>query len=153
MSDSHERQARVLVVDDQPTMRFFATEILSRAGFVIQEAEDGLQALDCVKQQMPDCILLDVMMPEMDGFAACEAIRKLPYGAHVPVLMMTGMDDEQSIMRAYDAGATDFISKPISRAVLSISSHVSKCSVCGNCTIFLSGKRSSTNLRKEWCCG
>ena len=108
----------VMVVDDQATMRFFASEILAQAGFEVVEAENGKQALELFQTQSPDCILLDVVMPEMDGFDACERIRTLPKGDHVPVVMMTGIEDEAGIMRAYDVGATDFISKPISRIVL-----------------------------------
>ena len=108
----------VLVVDDQATMRFFANQVLTHAGFNVLEANNGSKALAAFTAKRPDFVLLDVIMPEMDGFAACKAIRTLPDGAHVPVLMMTSQGDEHAIKRAYDAGATDFIDKPISRIVL-----------------------------------
>lgn len=108
----------VLIVDDQSTMRLFASVTLKHAGFKVIEAENGIRALSLFQQSMPDVILLDVVMPELDGFGVCKAIRTLPEGQHVPILMMTGIDDENAITLAYDAGATDFVGKPISRIVL-----------------------------------
>lgn len=107
-----------LVVDDDPVMRVLIKQVLERDGFVVHEATDGRQALLRFPALLPDIVLLDVMMPEMDGFSACAAIRALPEGVRTPVLMLTGLDDLDSINKAFDAGATDFISKPISWGIL-----------------------------------
>ncbi len=108
----------VLVVDDDTTMRLLACESMQKTGFEIVEAKDGETALSTFEQMRPDIVLLDVMMPNMDGFATCTALRKLPGGAHTPVLMMTGLDDIESINHAYEVGATDFITKPINYSIL-----------------------------------
>jgi diguanylate cyclase (GGDEF)-like protein/PAS domain S-box-containing protein len=101
------------------TVRFLAREVLEQTGFRVEEAEDGAPALNVFTANPPDIVLLDVMMPTMDGFATCAALRTQPGGAHIPVLMMTGLDDMDSINRAYEAGATDFASKPINWTILS----------------------------------
>lgn len=108
----------VLVADDDENMRLLVRESLEPAGFDVDEAENGIEALSAFERSRPDIVLLDVMMPEMDGFAACSQLRSRPGGAHVPVLMVTGLDDVESINRAYDVGATDFITKPIKWANL-----------------------------------
>ncbi|MBM4125437.1 MAG: response regulator, partial [Nitrospira sp.] len=107
-----------LVVDDSHLERMVAREVLEEAGLRVEEAATGVAALEAFEQFHPDIILLDVVMPEMDGFSACAALRKLPHGNHTPVLMLTGLDDLASITRAYDAGATDFIVKPFNGLVL-----------------------------------
>jgi len=107
-----------LIVDDDLTMRLLIRQALERAGFVCHEAEQGAAALERFPQLQPDIVLLDVVMPHMDGYAACAALRGMPAGAFVPVLMLTGLDDVESIDRAYEVGATDFISKPINWGIL-----------------------------------
>lgn len=113
------RQALVLVVDDDLAERLLIREVLEQGGFTVEEAGDGVQAVAAFSRIRPDIVLLDVMMPEMDGFAACAALRQLPQGEHTPVLMVTGLDDVESINRAYEVGATDFITKPINWTILS----------------------------------
>jgi len=108
----------VLVVDDDPMTRFLARTATERAGFEVIEAGHGREALARFDDARPDVVLLDVMMPEMDGFEACAALRELQRGAYVPVVMMTGLDDVESIDAAYEAGATDFITKPLNCAIL-----------------------------------
>ncbi|QXE90103.1 EAL domain-containing protein [Geomonas subterranea] len=116
--ESELRPELVLVVDDDEMMRDLAVAALEQAGFFVAEAENGVIALEQFRQLQPDIVLLDVMMPEMDGFATCRALRALPAGVDVPVLMMTGLDDTRAIDQAYHAGATDFITKPIHWAIL-----------------------------------
>src|SRR5690606_41471391 len=79
---------------------------------------NGQHALSLCQRKMPDLILMDALMPEMDGFEACQRIRDLPGGAEVPILMITGLDDENSIIRAFSSGATDYVPKPHHFAVL-----------------------------------
>ncbi len=110
--------ARVLVVDDDAAGRLLACATLKRAGFEATEAEDGQAALDAMDALRPDLVLMDVNMPVMDGFTACSMLRKLESGYRVPVLMMTARNDVQSIERAFEVGATDFITKPINWTIL-----------------------------------
>lgn len=119
MSDQQSGKPIVLIVDDESQSRFLARTALKREGYDVREAEDGLIALSRVEEFTPDVILLDVMMPNMDGFDFCERLRKMPGKDRVPVLMMTGLDDLESIRRAYQVGATDFITKPVNWLIFS----------------------------------
>ena len=109
----------VLVIDDDSMMRMLVREALESGGFRVEEAEDGERGIELLPELRPDVILLDVVMPGMDGFATCTALRALPVSARVPVLMMTGLDDTASVNRAYEVGATDFVTKPIAWPILS----------------------------------
>jgi two-component system cell cycle sensor histidine kinase PleC len=108
----------VLVVDDDEVGRLICVDRLLDSGFDVIEADDGEPALELFNQHKPDIILMDVMMKKMDGFAACRALRALPGGATVPILVVTGLNDVDSIEKAYDAGATDFIGKPFDWRIL-----------------------------------
>lgn len=112
------RDAVILIVDDDATMRFLIREVLQQTGFQVIEAENGQQALDLFEQVIPDIVLMDVSMPGKDGYATCAEIRQLPQGRYLPILMVTGYDDVASVNRAYSAGATDFLVKPINWIVL-----------------------------------
>lgn len=114
-----ERRPTVLIIDDDPIARMLAREALEQYGWSVQEAENGRLGIEAFVRAYPDLVLLDIMMPEMDGFAVCAEVRRLPTGTHTPVLMMTGLEDYQSITKAYDVGATDFIVKPINGLLLS----------------------------------
>jgi len=107
-----------LVVDDDRGARLLAGALLEESGFMVEQASNGIEALEAFERFKPSMVLLDVVMPGMDGFTACREIRNLSDGRHIPVLMMTGLDDIESINRAYDAGATDFITKPINWTIL-----------------------------------
>ena len=110
--------ALVLVVDDEALARIFVREALEQAGFEVCEASNGAKALEQFAVRRPDLIIMDVIMPVMDGFSACTKLRELPEGSRVPILIMTAMDDADSIARAYKHGATDFIPKPMKAAIL-----------------------------------
>ena len=112
-------KARALLVDDDPVMRILVREALEQCGLMVDEAEDGQQALSAYKRARPDIVLMDVMMPLMDGFEACRLLRANPEGDRTPVIMVTGLEDFDSITQAYEAGATDFVTKPINAVVLS----------------------------------
>ena len=114
----HNRLPQVLVVDDDPTLRLYMSAALKKNGFDVLEAEDGHGALDRFRESRPDLVLLDVVMPGMDGFETCRAIRELPDGRYAQILMVTGLDDTASIERAFDAGANDFLTKPINWTIL-----------------------------------
>ncbi|MCW8860106.1 MAG: EAL domain-containing protein [Deltaproteobacteria bacterium] len=108
----------ILVVDDDLSARLLMRASLEKVGFRTAEAEDGLIAVAEFEHLKPDAILLDVIMPKLDGYDTCRAIRKLNGGENTPILMVTGLDDIEAIHRAFDSGATDFITKPINWAVL-----------------------------------
>ena len=118
MTPDQRNTPLALIVDDDAVNRLMARAALESAGWSVEEAENGREALAAFQQLHPDVVLLDIMMPEMDGFAACTALRKLSGGEHTPVLIMTGLDDYDSITRAYDAGATDFLTKPLNGLLL-----------------------------------
>jgi diguanylate cyclase (GGDEF)-like protein len=114
-----EEIAQVLVVDDDRSTRSSLRHTLQRDGFRVEEAADGAQALQMLKRIQPDVILMDAVMPVMDGFTACARIQEMPSGSAIPVLMITALEDNTSVERAFAAGASDYIPKPIHFAVLS----------------------------------
>ena len=109
---------RVLVADDDGLLRDIAAATLEAAGFIVETVPTGDAALAACARHMPDIVLLDVEMPDGDGYQACSNIRTLPGGFDVSIVMVTGLDDPTSINLAYDAGATDFVVKPINWALL-----------------------------------
>ena len=104
----------VLVVDDEPMARTLLRLMLVRAGFEVHEAEDGYDALEKVQRHLPAVIILDVMMPGLDGFAVCERLRASNDTAHVPVIMLSAKIDLDSVNRGLRAGATKYLTKPVS---------------------------------------
>jgi len=102
-----------LIIDDDEMVRMLVRQTLEIAGIVVADAPDGEQGLARFEQLAPDIVLLDVLMPGMNGFEVCAQIRGMSSGQRTPVLMMTGLDDSDSVNSAYEAGATDFITKPI----------------------------------------
>ncbi len=102
---------RILLVDDDSLGRLLTRSALEERGFLVCEAECGEVALDQIVLERPDIVLLDALMSGMDGFEVCRALRELPGGQHIPVLMLTGLDDEGSVSKAYAAGANDFFVK------------------------------------------
>jgi diguanylate cyclase (GGDEF)-like protein/PAS domain S-box-containing protein len=115
---AHRAKPLALVVDDDLSLRLSMCAALTKAGFTTIEAENGRQAIDSFQSNRPDLILLDVIMPDMDGFETCKAIRKLHEGRYSQILMVTGLDDTESIERAFEAGANDFVSKPLNWTML-----------------------------------
>ena len=114
-----ETNAMVLVVDDDRSTRSTLRYTLLRDGFRVEEAENGAQALLLLKRLQPDVILMDAVMPVMDGFTACARLQEQPSAHDIPVLMITALEDNLSVERAFTAGASDYITKPIHFAVLS----------------------------------
>ncbi|MCG8371073.1 MAG: response regulator [Proteobacteria bacterium] len=103
----------VLVVDDDPAVRVLINATLEAGGYRICEVGDGRSAISRFAEIEPDIVLLDVMMPGIDGFDTCRKIRQTARGKFTPILMLTALDDAESIERAYEAGATDFETKPV----------------------------------------
>jgi diguanylate cyclase (GGDEF)-like protein len=108
----------VLVADDDATSRVTLAELLRANGFRVVEAADGTTALERVAALRPDLVVLDVMMPGLDGFEVCARIRALPAVALTPVLVLTALDDPSALERAFGVGATDFVTKPIAPTLL-----------------------------------
>ena len=105
----------ILIVDDEPAGRETLESILEPEGYYLVLAENGYQAIEQAKAIQPDVILLDVMMPGMNGFEVCRRIRSEKELAEVPILFLTALDDRQSLLNGLEAGADDFISKPFDR--------------------------------------
>ncbi len=117
-NDSPERPKVLLVDDDEVTLMLTAVALRER-GFEITEASSGEQALGLLEDWLPDIIVLDALMPGLDGFATCQVLRGMAGFENMPVLMLTGLDDEASITRAYQVGATDFFVKSNQWSLLS----------------------------------
>ncbi len=113
-----DRQQIVLLVDDDPIMREIIKKSLIASGFNVFPANHGKEGLQFFKEINPDIVILDVEMPEMDGFETCEAIRKEKHGQHIPIVMATGLDADKAVNHAYEVGATDFITKPFNLSLL-----------------------------------
>jgi predicted signal transduction protein with EAL and GGDEF domain/CheY-like chemotaxis protein len=110
---------RLLIVDDDLAVRMVSRLALSKAGFRVTEASDGYTALSWLDSHKFDAILLDARMPGMSGFETCRKMRERLNGESVPIIMATGQDDDDSIDAAFEAGATDFVAKPVNWRIIS----------------------------------
>ncbi len=115
---STELQDRVLLVDDDGVTRLMVRRALERRGMQVIEAEGGDQGIEMALANRPDIVVLDAMMPGKDGFATCAELREHPSNRHIPILMLTSLDDDKSIAMAYEAGATDFYVKSTQTTLL-----------------------------------
>ncbi|MDI6747610.1 MAG: response regulator [Rhodocyclaceae bacterium] len=109
---------KILVVDDSPTERHVLTELLTKNGFHIITAENGEQAVTVAKEQLPDLILMDIVMPGMNGFQATRSIARDPATKHIPVIVCTTKDQETDKIWGLRQGAHDYMVKPIDPAEL-----------------------------------
>jgi diguanylate cyclase (GGDEF)-like protein/PAS domain S-box-containing protein len=108
----------VLVIDDDVSIRDLARHVLTAQGFRTIEAGSGAEGIRLFESHKPDIVMLDLLMPEQNGFDVCADLRRLPDGKHTPVLVITSLEDVESIDRAYQAGATDFVTKPFNWPLL-----------------------------------
>ncbi|MEO8874180.1 MAG: response regulator, partial [Polyangiaceae bacterium] len=106
-------KASILVVDDNEANRSLARHTLEDEGYRVVLADGGHAAIAAFEREQPDCILLDVRMPELDGFEVCERIRALPNGDATPVIFLTALRDVETFDRALRAGGDDFLTKPV----------------------------------------
>ncbi|TAN53255.1 MAG: EAL domain-containing protein [Methylococcaceae bacterium] len=118
LDDEERSKPYILVADDDRTIRFALCDILKKDGYRVEQASSGTQALSVCEHSMPDLVLLDARMPEMDGFTVCSRLRALPDGLSTPILIVTALEDDRSIELAFAAGATDYIPKPVHFSVL-----------------------------------
>jgi adenylate cyclase len=116
-TDAVRVQTKVLVVDDTPTNIKVMTAMLEPLGFRVLSAQSGPEALELVRHERPDLVLVDLMMPGMDGYEVCRRLRSDPASSFVPVVMVTASDDHDKV-RAIELGADDFLSKPLDSAEL-----------------------------------
>lgn len=106
-----DERKHILVVDDEPRMVRFVRMNLELEGYQVSTAENGMEALTKVREELPDLVLLDIMMPEMDGYEALERIRQV---SNVPVIMLTVKAEEEDKVRGLELGADDYVTKPFS---------------------------------------
>lgn len=119
--DSHK--ALVLVVDDHQLSRELLKAYLAGAGYDTIEAADGAEALEALETETPSLVLLDIIMPKVDGFEVCKKIKETPQTALLPVIMVTGLEDFDAKMKALELGADDYINKPINEQELLMRVH------------------------------
>ena len=113
-AEKHEDSVDILVVEDYPVTRLLLKRMLERQkGWKIREAADGLKGLEEIKKRMPDIILLDLMMPNMDGYEFLKHLRSYPEGENIPVLIITSLNGAENELKGFELGADDFITKPI----------------------------------------
>jgi PAS domain S-box-containing protein len=112
-------QPCVLIVEDHDSLRLLLRQMLETQNYRVEEAADGVQALEVFEQSQPDIVLLDVMLPGLDGFEVCRQLRQLSGSSNLPILMITAREDNEAIEAAFAAGATDYLIKPVRYAVLS----------------------------------
>jgi len=115
---SARRPTLILVADDDPMILLLAERTLTAKSFEVLQAENGQQALELFRTRTPDLILCDVMMPILDGFELCSAVRATGKGAHIPIVVLTGLNDARSIKQAFAIGATDYCEKPVNWELL-----------------------------------
>lgn len=108
-----KRRDMILVVDDTPDTLGFLTEAIEQADLTVLVAVDGESALDLVGQITPDLILMDAVMPGLDGFETCRRLKQIPHLSHIPVIFMTGLSDTEHVVKGLEAGGVDYVTKPI----------------------------------------
>ncbi len=118
------RKPYILVVDDNKITTKLMRKYLEASGFEAAEAYDGVECLEKVSQRIPDAIVLDVMMPRMDGYETVRNIRQSDATKHIPVVIVTALNDVPTQIKAIETGADDFLSKPVEEKLLIAKAHV-----------------------------
>jgi len=106
------RQPRIVVADDDPIVVRFLTSVFQGEGFEVRGAEDGERALQMIRENRPDIVILDLVMPFMDGFEVCRQVRQTAETSRLPVIILSMRDKEQDALRAFELGANDYVRKP-----------------------------------------
>jgi predicted signal transduction protein with EAL and GGDEF domain len=118
-NDHPHHQAKILVCDDDLNVRILTRQCLEAEDMVVVEAANGLEAIDVFVRERPDLVFLDVEMPGMTGLEVCQRIRQMPQGESIPIMIVTGSDDRKSIDQGFEAGATQYKTKPVNWSLLS----------------------------------
>ena len=112
------RKKILLVVDDSPTAILWHRLMLEEEGYEVLTAADGAEGVEVAKKQLPELVLLDVIMPRMNGFEACRALRDDERTRDIPVLMITTRSEMQNVLKGYESGCNEYITKPVDRSEL-----------------------------------
>jgi PleD family two-component response regulator len=115
---TEQKPPLILIVDDDPLIQDLLQALLKKEGYRVILATEGMEAIDEFKRYKPDLVLMDAAMPIMDGFTACSKLKQLEVDTDIPIIMITSLDDEKSVNQAFQAGAIEYITKPIHWAVL-----------------------------------
>jgi predicted signal transduction protein with EAL and GGDEF domain len=118
IEDNHTKRAKILVCDDDQNVRLLTRQCLEADDMEVVEAADGLEAIEVFVKERPDLVFLDVEMPGMTGLEVCQRIRKMPQGESIPIMIVTGSDDRRSIDQGFQAGATQYKTKPVNWSLL-----------------------------------
>ncbi len=114
------KKPKILIVDDEERNLKLMVAILTNYSYAFETAKNGLEALEKTKAFVPDLIFLDIMMPEMDGYEACRRLKEDPLTQHIPVVMVTALTDRESRIKGLEAGANDFLAKPVDASELMV---------------------------------
>jgi CheY-like chemotaxis protein len=112
------RKKILLVVDDSPTAILWHRLMLEEEGYEVLTAADGAEGVEVAKKQLPELVLLDVIMPRMNGFEACRALREDERTRDIPVLMITTRSEMPNVLKGYESGCNEYITKPVDRTEL-----------------------------------
>lgn len=111
-------QKKILVVEDEESLLKLESILLTTKGYLVQGVTTGLAALEAIDEEMPDLVLLDVMLPKMDGFEVCSRIKENPATKHIPVILLTAKKTPEDIGRGQEVGADEYITKPFKSAMV-----------------------------------
>ena len=157
MTPAHDQRPRLLLVDDEPTNLQVLRHVL-QADYRLLFATDGARALQVAREQRPDLVLLDIMMPHMDGYAVCRALKADAATASIPVIFITALNDSQDETAGFDVGGVDYLTKPVSPPVVRarVRTHRRWCAwrscakpACRSCSAWAA--RPSTKTTKPAC--
>ena len=118
--DEQENRPRVVIADDDPDIRRLVEMTVTNAGCDVTVASDGEEALERVRESKPDLVILDVLMPRMDGWEVARALKSDPATAEVPVMFLTSRGQEHDVLEGFDSGAVDYMVKPFSPRELQV---------------------------------
>lgn len=113
MNSSQSQEMMVLIVDDMPDNLALLHATLDQAGYTVLVATDGFSAIERASNFLPDAILLDAMMPQLDGFETCRLLKQNPATKHIPIIFMTGLTESEHVVRGFQSGGVDYVTKPV----------------------------------------
>lgn len=118
VSTTNDDHLTILIADDDPNLRSALRALFEQDGHLVEETANGLDAVEASQEIRPDIIWLDVKLPQLDGITACRRIRAQSNGERIPIIMLTALPDDDCVQQAYEAGATDYVTKPLTAAVM-----------------------------------